>query len=1040
MMSRTSDRTESLFAAAVALPAGERGAYLDEACGGDVELRARLDALLRAHDKAGHLLDRPAAPEQTAGYAGEQPGVVIAGRYKLLEEIGEGGMGTVWVAEQTEPVRRKVAVKLIKAGMDSKSVIARFESERQALAVMDHPNIAKILDGGLTSGEPGGVSPGRPFFVMEYVKGVPITEYCDAVKLSVPERLNLFMQVCSAVQHAHQKGIIHRDLKPSNILVAPYDDKPVPKVIDFGLAKAMHQSLTEKTLHTAHETVLGTPLYMSPEQAQLNNLDVDTRSDIYSLGVLLYEILTGTTPLEKQRFKEAAWDEIRRIIREEEPPRPSARLSSTDTLPSLAACRHTEALKLAKQVRGELDWIVMKALEKDRSRRYETANGFARDVQCYLAGEPVLAHPPSTAYRLRKLVRRNRPQVIAASLVLVALVAGVIGTTLGLVRANRAAEAERLARNDALAQKVLAEQAAEEERRAKVHAAQQAEGERRAKQEALAAKAKAEQAEAETLVSYRASTDDAIEQLIGSKSELGPRERTYLENTAKRWQAFANRTGDDEGARAIRAEGHFRVGRLWQKLGRKQEAVAEYESALLDCKKLAEQYPKVGLHQSNLAGTHYNLGVLLKELGEPEAAWEQWKSAQRIATSLVEQFPTDPGDRHQLAEVHNALAAHLRSQGRLTEAQVEWVAARDIEKQLVAEFPENQEYQISLAQIHNNLGVLFGGVGGLEKYDDARVEYEAARDIQKKLVHRFPGRPEHAQQLARTYLNLGTLSAALEKNEDALGAIVEARDIQKKLVDQFPAVPEYRRELAYSHGNLGFYLAEMNKTDQARVEMQAALDIRKKLVEQFPAVLEYQKELGASYSNFGFMLRTAGKPAESLPWFDLAIRIFEPIHKMESRDLFASRFLFNSHLERARAYDQLHKPAEAAKDWQRAVVLSPPSDRPAIRCGLATARANAGMLAEAVAEVADLAAMPNWSAGQWCDFACVYAVASGKIADKKQVYADRAMELLYQAVKAGYKDAAHMKRNPNLAPLRDRDDFKMLLADLEAAAKPAEKK
>ena len=244
-------------------------------------------------------------------------------------------MGTVWVAEQTQPVRRKVALKLIKAGMDSKSVLARFEAERQALAVMDHPNIAKVLDGGLTE-------TGRPFFVMEYVKGVPITEYCDATRLSVPERLNLFVQVCQAVQHAHQKGIIHRDLKPSNILVAPYDDKPVPKVIDFGLAKAMHQSLTERTLHTAHETVLGTPLYMSPEQAQLNNLDVDTRSDIYSLGVLLYELLTGTTPLEKQRFKEAAWDEIRRIIREEEPPRPSTRLSSSQTLPSLAAGRQTE--------------------------------------------------------------------------------------------------------------------------------------------------------------------------------------------------------------------------------------------------------------------------------------------------------------------------------------------------------------------------------------------------------------------------------------------------------------------------------------------------------------------------------------------------------------------------------------------------------------------------------------------------------------------------------------------------------------------------
>jgi serine/threonine protein kinase len=362
-----------IFAAAITLAGDQRSAFVAAACGHDVRLREQVEALLGANDESGGLLPKQAdrqldatclAPNQAA------PGTLIAGRYKLLEAIGEGGMGTVWVAEQTQPVRRKVALKLVKAGMDSRSVLARFETERQALAVMDHPNIAKVLDGGLTE-------TGRPFFVMEHVKGVPITEYCDATRLSVPERLQLFVQVCQAVQHAHQKGIIHRDLKPSNILVAPYDDKPVPKVIDFGLAKAMHQSLTERTLHTARETVLGTALYMSPEQAQLNNLDVDTRSDIYSLGVLLYELLTGTTPLEKQRFKEAAWDEIRRIIRDEEPPRPSTRLSSSKTLPSLAAGRHTEPVRLTKLVRGELDWIVMKALEKDRQRRYESATAFA---------------------------------------------------------------------------------------------------------------------------------------------------------------------------------------------------------------------------------------------------------------------------------------------------------------------------------------------------------------------------------------------------------------------------------------------------------------------------------------------------------------------------------------------------------------------------------------------------------------------------------------------------------------------------------------
>ena len=433
---------ESLFLAALEkqTPA-ERQAFLDEACGADATLRARVQILLEADARARGILDRQiaGAPEPTTGHMpNERPGAIIAGRYKLLEAIGEGGMGTVWVAEQTEPVRRKVALKLIKAGMDSKSVLARFDAERQALAVMDHPNIAKVLDGGLTEA-------GRPYFVMEYVKGVPITEYCDATRLSVPERLNLFVQVCQAVQHAHQKGIIHRDLKPTNILVAPYDDKPVPKVIDFGLAKAMHQSLTERTLHTNHETVLGTPLYMSPEQAQLNNLDVDTRSDIYSLGVLLYELLTGTTPLEKMRFKEAAWDEIKRIIREEDPPRPSTRLSSAQTLPSLAAGRHTEPARLTKLVRGELDWIVMKSLEKDRARRYETANGLALDIERYLSGEPVLAAPPAARYRARKFARKHRAALTTTAGIALLLVAGVAVSTWQAVRATQAEAASQSA-------------------------------------------------------------------------------------------------------------------------------------------------------------------------------------------------------------------------------------------------------------------------------------------------------------------------------------------------------------------------------------------------------------------------------------------------------------------------------------------------------------------------------------------------------------------------------------------------------------------
>jgi serine/threonine protein kinase len=895
----------SIFLAVLELddPA-ERNAYLDRACAGHPALRAQVEQLKKAHQESGHFMELP-APVLVAivdDSSAERPGTVV-GPYKLMEQIGEGGMGLVFVAEQQYPVRRKVALKVIKPGMDTQQVIARFEAERQALALMDHPNIAKVLDGGETAS-------GRPYFVMELVKGVPITEYCDQNQVPVQKRLELFFEVCQAVQHAHHKGIIHRDIKPSNVLVVSHDGTPVVKVIDFGVAKAVGQQLTDKTVYTQFSQLVGTPLYMSPEQAGQSGLDVDTRSDIYSLGVLLYELLTGLTPFDKERLHQVGYDEMRRIIREEEPPKPSTRISTLgQASTTIAMQRKSDPKQLSRLFRGELDWIVMKSLEKDRNQRYETANDLALDVQRYLHDEPVQACPPSAVYRLRKFARKYRMVLRIASLLVAILVLAAAVSTWQAVRATR--ERDR------------------------------------------------------TEASFRMARD-AVDQLFMEVSQspklktqaMEPFRKQLLQNARKFYERFIRERFDVPSVR--------------------------YDLGL----------------------AHYRLGEIHRELGDYAAAEESLMNALAILGEVLKSQPDMAECRRDLAASYAGLGRIYYVTERLDKAVNAYQQALALQEQLVAANPEAPQHQYALAKTYSALGL---AQLEAECPEGAGAKCQQAQEILSELVQHYPRVSEYQSLFAATQMNLGQVYLFKGWNDKAEIALKEARDSYAKLVQfQSDVLPEDQQSLARSHALLGMiYSWRMQQTQKAEEEQQQALGIFKKLEQEHPDVLEYAYDVGRSHMELGWTADIGGRPKVALEEYAKAIEIMEKV--MERGYLRAREKLQDTRIRRALLLAKRGDHARPTEEAEAVVRQGPCSSRNLYNAG--------------------------------CVFSLASAAADQDIklspAERNRLkarYANQAMDYLRQSVAQGYRNPSIIKPDHDLDPLRGREDFQKLLAELEASS------
>ena len=829
-------------------------------------------------------------PQETEDFpsAGTR-GVTIAGRYTLERKIGEGGMGEVWNAKQIEPVKRRVALKLIKKGMDSRAVLNRFEQERQALAMMDHPNIARVLDAGVTD-------QGQPFFVMELVDGLPLNKFADQAKLTTDQRLQLFVPICNAIQHAHQKGIVHRDLKPANILVTMIDGTPVPKVIDFGVAKATGGSLTDDSISTHFGAVIGTLEYMSPEQAGYFGADIDTRADIYSLGVVLYELLTGLRPIDRDRLKDAGLAEMIRVIKEEEPSRPSTRLSTCDSLPSLAAVRGTEPKKLTTLMRGELDCVVMKCLEKNRERRYETANGLARDIQRYLANELVEARPPSQSYRLMKFVKRNRGRVISASVVAVALLVGMIGTTLGLWKAQR--------------QEALAREATIDKDKALQQEAKQAELERVARRNAQAMTKNA----LETNNTVVFEIQQELENQPGMQAlriKLLNKARTGLEKILE--QARDLGTPDH-----TIVSSHYQLGNLKWNLGDMTAAQKEFQSGFEIAKTLFDSAPKNAMAVCDLADGYTIIGDAALQLGNTSLALENYQQAKKLDQDLIDLAPKEMDSQRRLSVDIAKIGDITLRQGNSKEALALYEHVLELRKPLAQVASASIQSNRDLIGAYTRLGDVKLKLGNAE---DALLHFKNALDNSQRLADSESGNPLLQRDLGMNLRRVGNVTLRLGKTEEALQYYEKASKVLKALVDADPRNAEIQRDLGGCYERLGDTILRMGNSHDALGYYKSSLEISQALAKMDAGNAEAQRDLSVNTEKLGDLLMATGKPNDALPYYQTALDISRRLAVADPKNFQAQSDVGFGHVKIAQTMTMLGKHLEAIESHKNALTI-----------------------------------------------------------------------------------------------------------------------